>query len=540
MNFKHLLWLALLALAFTGCGASEGITQLNITNATTLTALEITPATTTVPVGIATQFRAQGSFSDGSNQDLTSSVTWTSGDPAVATVNDLGGVSGVAPGGPVTITAAFEGISATGTVSVSNAVLESIAVTSVSTSLPVGATQQLTATGQFSDGTSLDLTPGVTWGSTDAAIVDVSASGLALGVSAGQASATAVLNAVTGTLLLTVTPLTEREFLITPDRVGNTVSVRQLDLATGQTTLVSTPAVGSGPTMVRVHPTRAHFYVTNFNSNTVSGLTINPDGTTGVLPGSPFAVTVTGARNVHVHPSGNFLYVAGQTSLESFSIGADGSLTSLGTTATTVAPRNEGGFTSDGAFLHIPVVSGVQSFSIDAMTGLATATTLTTIPGAAPVNDLAVSPDGSILLVNCQIAGANNDQIVPFTVAADGTLTAQAVNNLAFDVGLGDFASNGVYYVGDVVDGNNRLFGFTVSNVGALTGIAGSPFNAPGGGSQTALDKTGRFVVSAANSSATGCVNQRQADDSVQISAGSPFVNVASPFIFDFYRVLVP
>lgn len=328
-----------------------------------------------------------------------------------------------------------------------------------------------------------------------------------------------------------------KEFIITPNFAGSSVSVRALNLSTGQTTAASTPSVGTQPTMVRVHPTRNHFYVSNLGSNTISGLFINPDGSTGVLPGSPFTGP-TGTRNVHIHPNGNFLYVSGANVLQSFQINADGSLTSIGTTATTTAPRNEGVFTNNGQFLHLPVLDGIQSFSINQATGLATAATKTTITGAAPVNDVALSPNGTLLLANCQIAGANNDRIAPFTVDGSGVLTAQAVNNLTFDVGLGEFAPNGVYYVGDTIDANNRVFGFTVSNVGLLTALAGSPFNAPGGGSQTGVDKTGNFVFCAPNIG-TSSVSKRNADNSLTLSPGSPFADVTQPFIFDFYSVTV-
>jgi 6-phosphogluconolactonase (cycloisomerase 2 family) len=333
--------------------------------------------------------------------------------------------------------------------------------------------------------------------------------------------------------------LVVKEFVLTPNLNAGSVSVRSINLSTGQTQLVSTPAAGTQPTMVRVHPTRNHFYVSNVGSSNITGGSINTDGSTAVLPGSPYTGPA-GGRNVHIHPSGNFLYVAGAAVLQSFQINADGSLTSLGTTATGFAPRNDGVFTPDGQFLHIPVVDGIQTFSINTGTGVATATTHTTITGAAPVNDISISPDGTLLLVDVQVAGANNDRIAPFTVGAAGALTAQPVNNLSFDVGLGQFAKNGIYYVGDLADANARVFGFTVSNVGLLNGITGSPFTAPGGGSQTAPDKTDNFIFSAAQGSSM-TVSKKQADNTLQLSTGSPFTDgITGPFIFDFYQVSVP
>lgn len=337
-------------------------------------------------------------------------------------------------------------------------------------------------------------------------------------------------------------PAVLREFVITPNPPLANVSVRSIDLATGQTQFVATTATGLQPAMVKVNGARRTFYVANFGGGTaqsISGFSIATDGTTAPLPGSPYAGP-TGSRNVHIHPSGNFLYVSGTNALQSYRINADNSLTSLGTTATTVSPRNKGVFTQDGRFMHLPVFSGIQSFSIDVATGLATATTLTTITGAAPVNDVAISPDGTLILANCQVAGANNDIIAPFNVAPAGALTARPVNNLTFDVGLGEFARNAVYYVGDVTDANNRLFGFTTNNAGLLTSIAGSPFNAPGGGSQAAIDKTDQFVFTAANGNSMS-VSKKLADNTLQLSPGSPITtNINQPFVFDFFLVAIP
>ncbi|MFN8606139.1 MAG: beta-propeller fold lactonase family protein [Vulcanimicrobiota bacterium] len=324
-----------------------------------------------------------------------------------------------------------------------------------------------------------------------------------------------------------------------PNVNAGTISVRSINLSNGQTQLVSTPAVGTQPSMVRVHPSRNAFYVSNIGTSNISGVGINSDGSTFVLPGSPYAGPA-GARNVHVHPSGKFLYVAGNTQMQSFQVNTDGSLTSLGTANMPTTPRNEGAFTPDGQFLHIPVFNGVMTFAINTTTGLATAGTFTPIATAAPVNDVAISPDGVLLIANCQVAGANNDIIAPFTVGANGTLTALPVNNLNYDVGLGHFASNGVYYVGDVTDANARLFGYTISPGGVLNQIFGSPFAAPGGGSQTVVDPTGNFVFSAANGNSMA-VNRRLNDNTLQAATGSPFTdNLTNPFIFDFYQVAVP
>ena len=58
----------------------------------------MTPTNPSIAVGKQQQFTATGTFSDGSKKDLTSSVTWTSSAPSVATIGSGGLATGVAAG----------------------------------------------------------------------------------------------------------------------------------------------------------------------------------------------------------------------------------------------------------------------------------------------------------------------------------------------------------------------------------------------------------------------------------------------------------
>ena len=87
--------------------------------------------------------------------------------------------------------------------------LVSIAVTSASSTIAVGTTQQFTATGHYSDNSTQNLTNSVTWNSSNAAVATISNSagseGLATGVGIGAATITAASGSVTGSAALTVT-----------------------------------------------------------------------------------------------------------------------------------------------------------------------------------------------------------------------------------------------------------------------------------------------------------------------------------------------
>ena len=66
-----------------------------------LVSIAVTPTNPSIAVGKQQQFTATGTFSDGSKKDLTSSVTWTSSAPSVATIGSGGLATGVAAGSTI-------------------------------------------------------------------------------------------------------------------------------------------------------------------------------------------------------------------------------------------------------------------------------------------------------------------------------------------------------------------------------------------------------------------------------------------------------
>jgi Bacterial Ig-like domain (group 2)/PQQ enzyme repeat len=71
--------------------------SLTVTSAT-LTSLSITPTNPSATVGGKVQFMATGTYSDGSTQDLTNSVTWASATLATASIDVSGLATALAPG----------------------------------------------------------------------------------------------------------------------------------------------------------------------------------------------------------------------------------------------------------------------------------------------------------------------------------------------------------------------------------------------------------------------------------------------------------
>ncbi|HTA21533.1 MAG TPA: Ig-like domain-containing protein, partial [Polyangia bacterium] len=184
-----------------------GSTTLSVTDAT-ITQIQVTPFNPTIPVGFDTQLAATAIYSDGSNRDITALATWTSGGPGAAAVSDAlatkGLVTGVAAGG-ATIQAQYTGVSGTTNVNISSAALVSISIAPQAPTIAVGAIQAFTATGTFDDMTTLDITPVVTWTSSDTSIADVSNADGSRGQATAFGSGTTTIQAQRGTITGTTT-----------------------------------------------------------------------------------------------------------------------------------------------------------------------------------------------------------------------------------------------------------------------------------------------------------------------------------------------
>ncbi|WP_421179172.1 Ig-like domain-containing protein, partial [Aeromonas enteropelogenes] len=136
MKLIRLLLISLLGVILTACGGDEGsgLPSPDDGNGAgpTIVSLQVTPATTTIPVGFEQQLIAIATLSDGTTRDVTNdpSLTWASSDRNIATlINDQtdsnGLATGVAPGTAIITasgTANGTTFSATAQLEVTNAV----------------------------------------------------------------------------------------------------------------------------------------------------------------------------------------------------------------------------------------------------------------------------------------------------------------------------------------------------------------------------------------------------------------------------------
>ena len=192
-----------------------------------LVSVAILPANPTIANNTPSTLSAIGTFSDGSTRDVTSIATWVSSDDTVASnfgvlPNVFSAATTSAPA-TATITASFGTLStqtASTTLSVSDATLQSIAVSPSNASIAPGTKLTYSAVGTFSDGSTQDLTSIVRWsvlGGSGAASVS---KGVVKGTTAGSITVTAAslanLGSVSGSAAAAITSSTLQSIAVNP------------------------------------------------------------------------------------------------------------------------------------------------------------------------------------------------------------------------------------------------------------------------------------------------------------------------------------
>ncbi len=168
-------------------------------------AVEVTPVTAALVVGGTTQLTATAKDKDG-NALTGRTVSWSTSDGAVATVNGAGLVTAQGAG-RATVTATSEGQTGAAQVTVTDTSpppVASVEVTPGGLSLSVGQTGQLTATPRDAAGNALTGRT-VSWSTSDGAVATVSGNGLVMAQGAGTATITATSEGNSGAATVTVT-----------------------------------------------------------------------------------------------------------------------------------------------------------------------------------------------------------------------------------------------------------------------------------------------------------------------------------------------
>ncbi|MBL8953695.1 MAG: Ig-like domain-containing protein, partial [Myxococcaceae bacterium] len=153
----------------------------------------------------------------------------------------------------------------------SGATLMSLAITPATVTLGVPDTQQLTATGTYSDGSTRDVTPAATWSTSAMATATVTPAGLVTAAADGMATLTAALDGKTATAVVTVSGPAVSKVEVTPAMISLGVGQAVPFVATATFADMTTRNVSAEST---------------WSSSAMATATVSPAGTvTAVAPG---------------------------------------------------------------------------------------------------------------------------------------------------------------------------------------------------------------------------------------------------------------
>ncbi|MGB7284740.1 MAG: beta-propeller fold lactonase family protein [Candidatus Acidiferrum sp.] len=452
--------------------------------------LTISPQSPTVTAGSSStqQFTASlsGSSATGVIWTLTQagspclpsacgSLSSTTTNPTTYTPPTAFSASGTAT---LTATITSPAQSASTTITIEAATLQSIAVTPTTPSIQVGGTQAFTATGSYNNGQQQALTSGVTWTSSDTTVATISSAGVANGLKVGTSYITAAEGSVTS------------------------------------------PATGATLTVVGAPQGTVPRYLFEFNSDgSISTFAVVPSS--GQLRAITYLSTTgtsEGSTAAALNPNGNVLYtvqpfVSGEQ-LVTYSVSASGYLSQLASSAISSDYIEQ--IETDPLGRYLWVVDStdgeILSYSLDPATGVPG--TQTVAASVANVQGIAADPTGTYLF---SVDSSGN--ISAFTVVSGGTLTALGTPPTSHPFsgagGMSVDPSGSYLYVLD--DSSlNEIFGYTISSAG-LGQISGSPFSIPNNGeldTKMTIDPTSSFLYALDTSSPT------QPIDAFTIGAG--------------------
>ncbi len=269
--------------------------------------------------------------------------------------------------------------------------------------------------------------------------------------------------------------------LYTTGHNGDNIGTHSVDPSTGALGPVGTPVpAGLDPIGPAITPNGQFLYVANENGNSISGYSIDP-GTGGLTSLGP-AVLLANPNGLAITPDGTKLYATTDTGVQPYSIGGNGAITAIGGLVTTGAANNPRAIaiTPNGQFLYVANSNAPNTIGGFSIGGDGT---LTSLGAAAPTGNtpfgLAITQDGRFIYTANFTAAADPAKVNAFAIGGNGALSP--VPGQPFNTGSEfpyavDAAPNGRVYVANDVQGGppGTVTAFNVGGDGALTTI-GSP-----------------------------------------------------------------
>ncbi|MDE0081131.1 MAG: Ig-like domain-containing protein [Gammaproteobacteria bacterium] len=211
-----------------GCG-DDDVPTAPMPEAPVPTTVSVSPAAAELAaLGATVQLAAE--VLDQNGQAMAgATVTWTTGDATVATV-DAAGLAAAVANGTTAVTASAGSASGGATVTVAQEIA-GVAVSPAADTLLAGDTLRLMAAASDANGHAVEGTE-FAWASNDTLVARVDDVGLVTAVGAGESVVTAISSGVAGRAELTVLALAPTTIAVSPDTVALTALGQTAQLAT--------------------------------------------------------------------------------------------------------------------------------------------------------------------------------------------------------------------------------------------------------------------------------------------------------------------
>jgi trimeric autotransporter adhesin len=412
----------------------SGVTATSDTNFTvtvpTLLAIAVSPPTAAVGVGAAQPFTATGTFSNGSTQDLTASVLWSSSSSA-ATVSNAAGSQGIATGvsnGLARITATSGTVSGSAVLKV--AALTAVTIAPSSISLPRGVTQRFEALAFFDDGTNSDVTSLAAWSSSNPNVATISNStglqGLVTTLVNGSTTISASYGGFTSSAPLNVLTLTSLSVSPANTSIPKGTNQQFNVIATfsdGSTTDVTTHAAwaSSNPPVARISSVPGTLGLGTAVSAGNATITATYTGMSGL---TALTVTPPAPTSVAISPASPLVPLGGTLQLKATAQLTDGTSSDVTTSANWSS--------SNGSVATVSNTSGRQGLVTGIFGGTATITaTFGNLSASAPTTVVGSQIyQGTVYAADGQTPGTRRGgRTVKIYDVATGTLLASATSS---------------------------------------------------------------------------------------------------------------
>ncbi|HKR09471.1 MAG TPA: Ig-like domain-containing protein [Gemmatimonadaceae bacterium] len=385
--------------------------------------------------------QATATLRDANSNVLTGrTVTWSSDNIAVATVNAQGQITPVATG-TVNIIATSEGKTGSAQLTVTPPPVATVTVTPASATLVLGITptQQLSAVTKDANGNTLTGRT-VTWTSDNAAAATVDATGLVTAVAAGSATITATSEGKTGTSTITVNiaPVATVTVALTPNSItaiqtsqatatlrdanGNVLTGRSVTWSSDNTAAATVDAQG---VVTAVATGSANITATSEGKSGSAGLTVTPAPVATVTVTPPSATLVLGITAtqqlsaVTKDANGNTLtgrvVTWSSDNTAAATVDVNGLVTAVAAGSATITATSEGKTGTSSITVNVaPVATVTVSLASSSITAIGTTQATATLR------------DANANILTGRTVTWSSDNTAAATVDANGAVTAVA------------------------------------------------------------------------------------------------------------------